>query len=98
MVEKTEEKPVIKIGYNTEGGKATNEDMAKLAAQRQQVIENAVDIGTHDPSLTVEQQTRKKKIASDRIMLVLKAVSAMRLTKEDKVPNCTLVRTSPPET
>ena len=25
-------------------------------------------------------------------MLVLKAVSAMRLTREDKLPNCTLVR------
>jgi hypothetical protein len=33
-------------------------------------------------------------------MMVLKAVSAMRLTREDKLPNCTLVRVyaTPPET
>ena len=59
-----------------------------------------MDIGTRDPSLTEEEQAKKKKIASDKIMLVLKAVSAMRLTKEDKLPNCTLVRlaATPPET
>ena len=29
-------------------------------------------------------------------MTVLKAVSAMKLTKEDKIPNCTVVRDGPP--
>ena len=74
--------------------------MVDLANERKAVIANAVAVASADPNLSKEQLAAKKKKNTDKIMMVLKAVSAMRLTREDKLPNCTLVRVhaTPPET
>ena len=80
MVEKTNE---------TEPKKISIAEQKKIARNR------ALGMSV-DKNMSPEDQARQKQKQKDKLMTVLKAVSAMRLTREDKVPDCTVVRAGPP--
>ena len=64
---------------------------AQQNAMKRAVIAKAVN-ATKDPNDTPEQQKVKAAANAEKIMTILKAVSAMKLTREDKIPACTVAR------